>query len=119
MMFSAGMGIGLVFGGAAEPLSHYAILTPNAPVQSKEAPADAFRFTFFHWGIHAWAVYALIGLALAYFGFRKTGKIPIVRNFKAIARQIYRRHYRQKIIDIITIVATVSKYNTSVLVHHK
>lgn len=48
MMFSAGMGIGLVFYGAAEPLSHFAISTPGAPKESQTALADAFRFTFFH-----------------------------------------------------------------------
>ena len=53
MMFSAGMGIGLVFYGAAEPLSHFAISTPNAEIGSADALADAFRFTFFHWGFHA------------------------------------------------------------------
>lgn len=74
MMFSAGMGIGLVFYGAAEPLSHFAISTPGAPKESQTALADAFRFTFFHWGIHAWAVYALVALALAYFGFRQQEK---------------------------------------------
>lgn len=74
MMFSAGMGIGLVFYGAAEPSSHFAISTPGAPKESQTALADAFRFTFFHWGIHAWAVYALVALALAYFGFRKQEK---------------------------------------------
>lgn len=47
MMFSAGMGIGLVFYGAAEPLSHFAISTPNAEIGSADALADAFRFTFF------------------------------------------------------------------------
>lgn len=75
MIFSAGMGIGLVFYGAAEPLSHYAISTVRATPGSQEALADAFRYTFFHWGIHAWAIYALIALALAYFGFRKKRNI--------------------------------------------
>ena len=60
MIFSAGMGIGLVFYGAAEPFFY-----PIMPFQrvratpgSQEALADAFRYTFFHWGIHAWAIYA-------------------------------------------------------------
>ena len=66
------MGIGLVFYGAAEPLSLYHFSNLSATPGSQGALADAFRYTFFHWGIHAWAVYALIALALAYFGFRKS-----------------------------------------------
>lgn len=71
MMMSAGMGIGIVFFGAAEPLQHY--LTPPG---GETAPGDngaileAFRFTFFHWGLHPWAIYTAIALPLAYFHFR-------------------------------------------------
>lgn len=71
MLFSAGMGIGLVFWGAAEPLSHFAISSPSADEGSQEALKDAFRYTFFHWGISAWAIYGIVALALAYFQFRK------------------------------------------------
>ncbi len=71
MMFSAGMGIGLVFYGAAESLSHYAINPPLSNPSSRKDLEDSFQYTFFHWGIHAWGVYAIVGLALAYFGFRK------------------------------------------------
>lgn len=106
MMFSAGMGIGLVFYGAAEPLSHYAISTPNAPIGSQQALADAFRFTFFHWGIHAWAVYALIGLALAYFGFRKQEKYLLSVTLKPLVGK-YSDGFIGKTVDIITILATV------------
>lgn len=106
MMFSAGMGIGLVFYGAAEPLSHYAISTPNAPAGGQEALADAFRFTFFHWGIHAWAVYALIGLALAYFGFRKQEKYLLSVTFKPLLGK-RTEGWLGRTIDVVTIVATV------------
>ena len=74
MLFSAGMGIGLVFWGAAEPLSHFAIYTPMANPGSIKAMEDSLKYTFFHWGIHAWAVYAIVALALAYFKFRKKEK---------------------------------------------
>lgn len=70
MLFSAGMGIGLVFYGAAEPLSHF-IKSPTASAQSDEAMKDAFRYTFFHWGFHAWATYGIVALGLAYAQFRK------------------------------------------------
>ena len=71
MLFSAGMGIGLVFWGAAEPLSHFAIDPATAEPGSAEAFKESLRFTFFHWGIHAWAIYAVVALPLAYFQFRK------------------------------------------------
>ncbi len=72
MLFSAGMAIGLIFWGVAEPLSHY--LTPPhglAQPGSHEAVVTALRYSFFHWGFHAWANYALFALAIAYFQQRK------------------------------------------------
>ncbi|MCP1659967.1 choline/glycine/proline betaine transport protein [Neisseria perflava] len=69
MLFAAGMGVGLMFFGVAEPLSHYA-----APITGGNAQ-QAMLHTVFHWGIHAWAVYGIISLALAYFGFRY--KLPL------------------------------------------
>lgn len=70
MLFSAGMGIGLVFYGAAEPIAHFAS-PPNANPKSTEAFTESLRSTFFHWGFHAWAVYGVVALALAYSQFRK------------------------------------------------
>lgn len=71
MLFSAGMGIGLVFWGAAEPLSHYAISPATADPETRNAFKESMRYTFFHWGLHAWAIYAIVALSLAYFQFRK------------------------------------------------
>ena len=71
MLFSAGMGIGLVFWGAAEPLSHFAINPATAQPGTDEAFKESMRFTFFHWGIHAWAIYGVVAMCLAYFQFRK------------------------------------------------
>lgn len=73
MLFSAGMGIGLVFWGAAEPLAHY-INPPIADGETPEAYKEALTYTFFHWGIHAWAIYAVVAFSLAYFQFTK--RIP-------------------------------------------
>jgi len=70
MLFSAGMGIGLVFWGAAEPLSHLGT-PPFGEANTPEAAKNALQYSFFHWGLHPWAVYATLGLALAYFNFRK------------------------------------------------
>ncbi|SHK01400.1 choline/glycine/proline betaine transport protein [Roseomonas rosea] len=69
MLFSAGMGIGLVFFGVAEPVTHFT-KPPVGDAATVEAAREAMRITFFHWGIHAWAIYAVVGLSLAYFGFR-------------------------------------------------
>ncbi len=73
MLFSAGMGIGLMFFGVAEPMMHYATPPTGDPIapRSIEAARQAMVTTFFHWGLHAWAVYAVVGLVLAYFGFRR------------------------------------------------
>ncbi len=69
MLFSAGMGIGLIFFGVAEPITHY-ISPPTGDGQTIEAARNAMMITFFHWGIHAWAIYIVVGLSLAYFAYR-------------------------------------------------
>lgn len=70
MLFSAGMGIGLIFFGVAEPIQHYA-QPPVGEGRTIESARQAMVLTFFHWGVHAWAIYIVIGLALAYFAFRR------------------------------------------------
>ncbi|MEE8612965.1 MAG: BCCT family transporter [Nitrospirales bacterium] len=70
MLFCAGMGIGLVFWGVAEPSSHY-YDPPMGPGETPEAASLALQYSFFHWGFHPWAIYAMVGLCLAYFQFRK------------------------------------------------
>src|SRR5690606_29755403 len=69
MLFSAGMGIGLMFFGVAEPVMHY-LSPPVGEGGTAEAAREALKITFFHWGLHAWAVYAIVALTLAYFGYR-------------------------------------------------
>ena len=71
MLFSAGMGIGLVFYGAAEPLSHFAISPATEEPNTDAAFKEALRQSYFHWGIHVWAMYGVIALSLAFFQFRK------------------------------------------------
>jgi len=70
MLFSAGMGIGLVFWAVAEPMFYY-LDSPTVESGTLEAASEAMRLTFFHWGLHAWAIYIVVGLSLAYFSFRK------------------------------------------------
>lgn len=69
MLFSAGIGIGLLFFGVAEPVMHY-LVPPAGTPESIVAAQQAMQITFFHWGINAWAIYAVVGLILAYFSFR-------------------------------------------------
>ncbi|WP_217589701.1 glycine betaine uptake BCCT transporter [Lentibacillus saliphilus] len=71
MLFSAGMGIGLVFYGAAEPISHYVTNAPFSKEGSPEAFKEGLSASYFHWGLHVWAMYAMVALSLAYFQFRK------------------------------------------------
>jgi choline/glycine/proline betaine transport protein len=69
MLFSAGMGIGLMFFGVAEPVMHY-LSPPVAESGTVDAAREAMRITFFHWGLHAWAIYAIVALILAFFSYR-------------------------------------------------
>lgn len=70
MLFAAGMGIGLMYFAVAEPVQHYAT-PPEAAPGSFAAAREAMVITFTHWGVHAWAIYAMVGLSLAYFAHRK------------------------------------------------
>lgn len=70
MLFSAGMGIGIMFYGVAEPVLH-TLHPPSDGLVDGQAARLAMTITFFHWGLHAWAVYVVMGLAIAYFGHRK------------------------------------------------
>lgn len=111
MLFAAGMGIGLMFFGVAEPLMHY-LSPPTAEVGSLEAAKEAMKITFFHWGLHAWAIYAIVALILAYFCYRqglpltlRSGLHPIIGD------KIY--SWRGDMIDIFAAVSTVFGVATS------
>ncbi|WP_428944760.1 BCCT family transporter [Pantoea sp. FN060301] len=69
MLFSAGMGIGLVFYGVAEPIFHF-VNPPQGQGLTAETAREAMKMTLFHWGVHAWGVYTIVALALGYFSFR-------------------------------------------------
>ena len=70
MIFAAGMGIGLVFWSVAEPMNHF-MVPPFADPQTPEAAVESLQYTFLHWGVHPWALYAAVALPMAYFHFRK------------------------------------------------
>lgn len=85
MLFAAGMGIGLMFYAVGEPMTHF-MQPPTAEPRSIAAMREAMSVTFFHWGIHAWAIYAVVGLSLAYFGYRynlpltiRSGLYPLLK----------------------------------------
>ena len=85
MLFAAGMGIGLMYFAVGEPMTHFAA-PPEAVPLSAAAKREAMSITFFHWGFHAWSVYAVVGLSLAYFGYRynlpltvRSGLYPILK----------------------------------------
>ncbi|WP_061933500.1 BCCT family transporter [Aureimonas sp. AU22] len=86
MLFAAGMGIGLMFYAVAEPVLHYSV-PPEAEPRTIEAARQAMEFTFFHWGVHAWAVYAVVGLSLAYFSFRYNLPLTIRSGFYPLIRE--------------------------------
>ncbi|RSL33326.1 BCCT family transporter [Salibacterium salarium] len=110
MLFSAGMGIGLVFWGAAEPVYHYASNSPTAEVGTDEAIKEALRFTFFHWGVHAWGIYTIIALCLAYFKFRRDARGTVSSTLSTIMKT---DGALGKTIDIIAVTATVSGVATT------
>ncbi|MEN2467016.1 BCCT family transporter [Ornithinibacillus sp. JPR2-1] len=106
MLFSAGMGIGLVFWGAAEPLSHF-MDPPLAEGGTNAANKEAIRYVFFHWGIHAWAIYAIVALALAYFNFRKGEPGLISATLKPVLGKRAMEGPFGTIIDVLAVFATI------------
>jgi choline/glycine/proline betaine transport protein len=113
MLFSAGMGIGLLFFGVAEPLYHFTA-PPLAGVEpeSAEAAALAMRTTYFHWGLHAWGIYALVGLALAYFSFNRG--LPLTLRSAFVPLLGDRVHGPMgSVIDTLAVVATLFGVATS------
>lgn len=107
MMFSAGMGIGLMFWGVAEPLSHYTSPPPGtAKPQTDEAMQTAMATTMFHWGLHPWAIYAVVGLAIAYGTFRKGRSQLISSAFRPLIGAKAEGPLG-RVIDILAIFATL------------
>ncbi len=105
MLFSAGMGIGLMFFGVAEPVMHY-VAPPTADPYSVEATREALKMTFFHWGLHGWAIYAVVALILAYFSFRHNLPLTLRSAFHPlIGDKIHT--WRGDIIDTFAVISTI------------
>ncbi len=107
MMFSAGMGIGLMFYGVSEPISHFVTPPPGTgAADNPEAVQNAMATTLFHWTLHPWAIYAVVGLAIAYGVYRK-GRLQLIS--AAFEPLLGRRAYGGwgKVIDMLAIFATL------------
>ncbi|MCI2265257.1 BCCT family transporter [Sediminivirga luteola] len=115
MLFSAGMGIGLVFYGVAEPLSHY-ITPPEAggiEGGTDAAVGQAMDLTVFHWGLHAWAIYVVVGLGLAYMTFRKGRPLSIRWLLEPVFGRRLIEGWLGHLIDTVAIVGTLFGVATS------
>lgn len=111
MLFAAGMGIGLMFYGVAEPLMHY-LSPPTETDGSIGAAKEAMKITFFHWGLHAWAIYTIVALVLAYFSFRHN--LPLTLRsalYPLIGDKIY--GWRGHLVDIFAVTGTLFGVATS------
>jgi len=112
MLFSAGMGIGLLFWGVGEPMYHLGSPPMGVEANSVEGAKMAMNVTFFHWGLHAWGIYAVLGLALAFFAFNR--KLPLT------VRSVFYPVLGEKVngpighaIDILAVLATLFGLATS------
>nr|WP_271985814.1 BCCT family transporter [Pseudoclavibacter terrae] len=112
LLFAAGMGIGLVFYGVSEPLSHFLMPRPSVTGTEVELAQQAMSQTFLHWGVHAWAIYIVLGLALAYAIHRRGRSVSI----RWALEPMFGRRIRGgwgNLIDVVALVGTVFGVATS------
>ncbi|MEZ0162116.1 MULTISPECIES: BCCT family transporter [Streptomyces althioticus group] len=108
MMFSAGMGIGLMFWGVSEPLAHFDTPPPGtSPEDAGDRMATAMATTLFHWTLHPWAIYAVVGLAIAYSTFRRRRRQTVSAVFTPLIGEKNANGAGGRIIDVLAIIATV------------
>ncbi|MFJ7524813.1 BCCT family transporter [Streptomyces griseus] len=108
MMFSAGMGIGLMFYGVSEPLAHFRTPPPGTdPADAAEAMQTAMATTLFHWTLHPWAIYAVVGLAIAYSAYRRRRRQTISAVFVPLIGERHAYGGFGRFIDILAIFATL------------
>lgn len=104
MLFAAGMGIGLVFWGVAEPISHYSAPPPGIASATPEAANAAIRYSFFHWGLHPWSVYSVVALCIAFFQYRRQRPALVSESICALPWRPIRR--LSGLFDSLAVVAT-------------
>ena len=112
MLFAAGMGIGLVFWGVAEPLNHFASPPPGTADGEAAAARAAMDTTFLHWGLHAWGIYVVVGLAVAYAVHRKGRPVSIRWALEPLFGERVKGRLGD-VIDVIAIIGTLFGVATS------
>ncbi|GAA5085400.1 BCCT family transporter [Nocardia iowensis] len=115
MMFSAGMGIGLMFYGVGEPLQHFVTPPPSTGIESQTtgAASAALQYSLFHWTLTPWAIYGIVGLALAYAGFRKGRGNRLSAAFVPLLGERRAAGWAGQAIDLLAVFATVFGTATS------
>ncbi|MGF1450837.1 MAG: BCCT family transporter [Opitutales bacterium] len=103
MLFSAGMGIGMLFWGVAEPMFHY-LNPPLGEARTPEAARQAMGLTLFHWCLHPWSLYALVALSLAFFGFRRG--VPM--SFRSVFYPFLGKRIHGRLGDVIDVMAVLA-----------
>jgi choline/glycine/proline betaine transport protein len=111
MLFSAGMGIGILFWSVGEPINHF-IHPPDAEPRTIEAARESMEVTFLHWGLHAWGIYALVGMSLAFFTFNKKLPLTISSVFYPLLGEKVHGPWG-KVINVLAVVATLFGLATS------
>ncbi|MGW9550146.1 BCCT family transporter [Citricoccus zhacaiensis] len=108
MMFGAGIGVGIFFFGPSEPLSHYLSPPPDTVAAGTDSALhQAMAQSHFHWGLHAWAMYALVGGAIAYASYRR-GRVPLISSvFRTLFGARQTDGLAGKVVDIFAIIATL------------
>jgi len=107
MLFSAGMGIGLMFFSTAETICHAFISTPNAPPGSEQAIMGSLQYTSLHWGLHGWGLYSIVALVLAYFKFRIGAPGLISATLIPLLGEKRIRGFTGTLIDTLAVFATI------------
>lgn len=111
MLFTAGMGIGLVFYAVSEPVSHF-MEPPTGAGGNPDAAAGAMNYVFFHWGLHPWAIYIVLGLSLGYFAFRRGLPLrPASAFYPFIGERIY--GWFGNLVDVLAVFGTLFGLATS------
>ncbi len=111
MLFSAGMGIGILFWSVAEPIFHFTA-PPQGEASTAAAAQESMKTTFLHWGLHAWGIYTLVGLALAFFSFNKNMPLAFRSIFHPLlGDKVYK--WPGDLIDILAVLATLFGLATS------
>jgi len=112
MLFAAGMGIGLIFWGVSEPLVHFISPPPFLSAGTPAAADFAMTYSFFHWGVHPWAIYTIVSISIAYFSFRR-GMPTLISScfYPLFGERIY--GISGKLVDILAVFATIFGTATS------